>query len=336
MGSWNGRILFIDGFAGPGEYEGGEEGSPIIAIKSLLEHRARRLVSAEVGFILIERDKNRASHLEGLIGKLNPPLPSNCGARVVNSAFDRELTQVLNQLDAQAKKLAPCFVMVDPFGISDTPMDVIERILRNPKSEVYVSFLYEFINRFKETPEFESHLDRMFGTALWREGIGIDDQEDRKQFFYALYETQLRRAGARYVVHFEMYEGNRLVYAIFFGTHSLKGCDRMKQAIWKVAPIGDFAFRGARSGQLPLDLGASNFEPLKAALRTQFKDKGWVRIEDIKDFVASDKTDYHTDQFKTNALVPLEDASEIEVDESTRKRRRKYPDGTKLRFVPSS
>jgi len=215
-------------------------------------------------------------------------------------------------------------------------MDVIERILRNPKSEVYVSFLYEFINRFKETPEFESHLDRMFGTALWREGIGIDDQEDRKQFFYALYETQLRRAGARYVVHFEMYEGNRLVYAIFFGTHSLKGCDRMKQAIWKVAPIGDFAFRGARSGQLPLDLGASNFEPLKAALRTQFKDKGWVRIEDIKDFVASDKTDYHTDQFKTNALVPLEDASEIEVDESTRKRRRKYPDGTKLRFVPSS
>ena len=28
MGSWQGRLLFIDGFAGPGEYEGGEEGSP--------------------------------------------------------------------------------------------------------------------------------------------------------------------------------------------------------------------------------------------------------------------------------------------------------------------
>jgi three-Cys-motif partner protein len=61
MGSWNGRILFIDGFAGPGEYEGGEEGSPIIAIKSLLEHRSRGIVSAEVLFILIEKETDRST-----------------------------------------------------------------------------------------------------------------------------------------------------------------------------------------------------------------------------------------------------------------------------------
>ena len=42
MGSWNGRILFIDGFAGPGEYEGGEEGSPLIALRSLKDHHAQR------------------------------------------------------------------------------------------------------------------------------------------------------------------------------------------------------------------------------------------------------------------------------------------------------
>ncbi len=229
MGSWNGRILFIDGFAGPDEYEGGEEGSPIIALKSLLEHRARRMISAEVWFILIEKEKDRAGHLEVLVNNLNPPLPSNCKAIVLNSAFDHTLTRALDQLDAQAKKLAPCFVMVDPFGVSDTPMEVIGRILRNPRSEVYVSFMYEFINRFKETPEFPRHLDRLFGTAVWRDGMEIKDQEDRKQFFYDLYESQLRSAGAEYVVHFEMYEGQRLVYAIFFGTHSLKGCDRMKQ-----------------------------------------------------------------------------------------------------------
>ncbi len=31
LSSWRKRILFIDGFAGPGEYKGGEEGSPQIA-----------------------------------------------------------------------------------------------------------------------------------------------------------------------------------------------------------------------------------------------------------------------------------------------------------------
>lgn len=332
MGSWNKRILFIDGFAGPGEYEDGEEGSPIIAIKSLLEHRSKGKVSAEVLFILIEKERDRATHLKGLISKLNPPLPSNCKAPVLTSAFDRTLTKVLDQLDAQAKKLAPCFVMVDPFGVSDTPMDVIGRILRNPKSEVYVSFMYESINRFKEMPEFEQHLDTLFGTSLWRDGIGITDKMRRKQFFYSLYENQLRRAGATYVVRFEMYEGQRLVYAILFGTHSLKGCDRMKQAIWKVAPFGDFAFKGTRSGQLALDL--KDFEPLKRALRREFGGKGWVTIEAVADFVASDKTDYHTGQFKTNALVPMEEqAKEIDVDPSTRKRKRTYPSGTKLRFL---
>jgi len=35
------NILYIDGFAGPGRYAGGEDGSPIIAIKSALEHAAR-------------------------------------------------------------------------------------------------------------------------------------------------------------------------------------------------------------------------------------------------------------------------------------------------------
>jgi three-Cys-motif partner protein len=332
MGSWNVRILFIDGFAGPGEYEGGEDGSPIIAIKSLLEHRARKMISAEVQFILIEKKKDRATHLEALVNELTPLLPSNCKATVLNSAFDHTLTRVLDQLDAQARKDAPCFVMVDPFGVADTPMDVIGRVLRNPKSEVYVSFMYEFLNRFKETPEFEQHLDRLFGTTVWRDGMAIDDQERRKQFFYDLYKNQLRRAGATYVVHFEMYEGQRLVYAIFFGTHSLKGCDRMKQAIWKVAPFGDFAFRGTRSGQLSLDLDASDFGPLRRAMSAEFRGKGWVTIEEVTKFVASDKTDYHTSQIKSSALVPMEDAKEIEVDETTRKRKRKYPDGTKLRF----
>lgn len=332
MGSWNGRLLFIDGFAGPGEYEYGEEGSPIIAIRSLLEHRSRGIVSAEVLFILIEKDPDRAAHLKGLIDKLNPPLPPNCKATVLNSAFDRTLTKVLDQLDAQAKKLAPCFVMVDPFGVSDTPMDVIGRILKNQRSEVYVSFMYEPINRWSKTPEFEGPLDSLFGSRLWRDGIGISDKTKRKQFFYDLYEKQLRSAGAKYVLHFEMYEGQRLVYAIFFGTHSLKGCDKMKQAIWKVAP-GDFAFRGTRSGQLALDLGAYDFEPLKVALRRKFQGRGFVTIKDVEEFVMSDETDYHSSQFKTNALVPMEKAGEIDVDPTTRQRRLKYPAGTKLRFL---
>ena len=39
MAKWNGRILFIDAFAGPGEYSGHEPGSPVIALNSLVKHK---------------------------------------------------------------------------------------------------------------------------------------------------------------------------------------------------------------------------------------------------------------------------------------------------------
>lgn len=32
------RLLYVDGFAGPGEYKGGKDGSPIIALKVVQDH----------------------------------------------------------------------------------------------------------------------------------------------------------------------------------------------------------------------------------------------------------------------------------------------------------
>lgn len=327
----NSRILFIDGFAGPGEYEGGEEGSPLIALRALNEHRAKGSITNEVHFIFIESDQKRAEHLNSLVEAQKPSLPTNCHVYVEHGVFDGAMTWLLDQIDAQAKRLAPSFVMVDPFGVSETPMDVIGRILQNSRSEVYISFMYESINRHRKSSEFAPHLDVLFGCETWREGIDIEDSEERKSFFYGLYEAQLRKAGATYVIHFELYEGNRLVYAIFFATKHLLGCDRMKQAIWKVVPFGDFAFRGSQT--LTLGITNADFEPLKAALRAQFHGKGWIRTEDVLDYVASDQTEYHTGQLKRRTLVPMEKAGQIEVDEDTRNRKGTYPNGTLLSFL---
>lgn len=333
LGQTHQRILIIDGFAGPGQYEKGEDGSPMIALKTLATHRAKDQIKSEVVFLFIEQDKNRAEFLENLINSSNLCIPSSCSVRVINSKFDDTMTQALDQLDRQAKRLAPSFVMVDPFGVSGTPMTVIRRILRNPKSEVYISLMYEYINRFVATPEFENNLDNLFGTTLWRNALNIVNPIDRKMYLYGLYEDQLRQAGAKNVIHFELYEGQRLVYAIFFGTQSTIGCNCMKQAIWKVAPFGNYKFYSTHIGQLPLSDDFTDFTVLKQGLRNCFSRNVWVRIEDVKDFVSSDRTDFHTGHLKMKALVSMEAEGLIEVDENTRKRKRTFPDGTKLRFL---
>ena len=103
----------------------------------------------------------------------------------------------------------------------------------------------------------------------------------------------------------------------------------MKRAIWRVAPFGDFAFRG--HDQLMLGV-APDDTPLREGLLRQFDGAGWVSIKEVLKFVASDATDFHTGQVKKLALKPMEKAGLVEVDESTRKQRWAYPEGCKLRF----
>ena len=173
-------------------------------------------------------------------------------------------------------------------------MKTIGRILSNPKSEVYVSFMFDHINRFKEHPNFERHLDELFGCCEWKHGLEITNSVERKDFFFGLYKCQLKGAGAKQVLHFELYEGQRLVYAIFFGTQNLEGCDKMKQAIWKVAPFGDYRFHGGQNGQLTFGTELLDFSSLEKALHGEFGTKGWTRIEDVTRFVKSDATEYHS------------------------------------------
>jgi three-Cys-motif partner protein len=331
LGMTHDRIVFIDGFAGPGEYEGGEPGSPIIALRALKEHVARTRFLAEIKFVFVELDPKRVEHLERLVAIEKKDLPPRCDTLVVGDRFDATMTTLLDGLESGMQTLAPCFLMVDPFGVSDTPMSVIQRVLRHPKSEVYISFMYEAINRFKNTSEFAPHLDSLFGHPGWRAGLDIEDPARKRDFFYNFYRDQLKQAGAQYVLHFDLYQGGRLVYAIFFGTKHLLGCDRMKQAIWKVAPFGDYAFRGTRSDQLGLDLAQIDLGQLAGELREAFPGRDWIAVEEATEFTQSDRTDYHSGHLK-KALVHLERAAQLEVKPGTRKRVRTFPDGTIFRF----
>lgn len=116
MGNRHGRILFVDGFAGPGEYEGGEEGSPVVAMRVLAEHSARSRIESEVVFYFIEENYARAESLDRLVDAWRPRLPATATVFVRPGSFDESMTEVLNDLDNQGKRMAPALVMVDPFG----------------------------------------------------------------------------------------------------------------------------------------------------------------------------------------------------------------------------
>lgn len=325
------RVLFIDGFAGPGEYKNGEEGSPIIALDSFSNHSAFDRMRGEITFLFIEKKTDRAEHLEGLIQPYKSELPDDC-IQIFNSTFVETMTQILDQHECHQEEFPPAFVMIDPFGVKDAPMHVIRRVLAYPSTEVYISFMYEYINRFRSQPDFENSLDALFGCPQWREGIDIAEGDSRRSFFYNLYESSLRKSGANYVLSFDLYENARLIYTIFFATQRLEGCNVMKEAMWKTAPFGDYKFKSSTANQLTLGIEPTDFEPLSKALLDEYSYGEWVTIDEVEEFVMSDKTDYHTGHLKRQTLLPMERANILKVDSDVPRSRGNYPPGTRLLF----
>ena len=309
LGSFSGRLLFVDGFAGPGEYADDEMGSPLVALESVRRHKSEgRLTPVEAVFLFIEQDARRVEYLQALLDR-QPPIPKT-NVHVLSGTFDDHMASLLDQIDAQSKALAPAFVMIDPFGVKGSPMQLIGRILRNPKSECLISFMYEPIRRFHRQPEFGGHLDDLFGTQTWRDCFEIEDETARKQFLHRLFTAQLRQHGAEYVLSFELWKGGRHIYTLYFTTGNIKGCDLMKSCIWKFDPSGRFSFRGYAAGQLTL------FGPETSRLARQLRETfgtEWTSIEKVEEFVMGDGTPFHKGHLRRATLQPLERDGEIDV-----------------------
>lgn len=323
LGNAHGRVVFIDGFAGPGRYTGGEPGSPIVAMQAIRGHIQR--ATWDAALLFVEADPDRCAVLQIEVAKEQATLPSSVSVQVECGDFAPTVNELLDGLAAAGIQLAPSFMMVDPFGISGAPMSIIRRFLASPRSEVLVTFMVDFIDRFDETKEFPLQLDDLYGTPRWRDFSAGQPKPQRVQAYFDLYESQLRAAGATSVLRFDLYTGNRLLYGLFHASKHLKACQRMKQAIWRADPTGEFAFRGSRSGQLDLLFGA-DMSGLEKVVRGYLAGRDWVTREELWDFVNSDETDYHSDQIRREALIPLEDQKAIEVYVEGKRKVGTYPE----------
>ena len=314
MTAYNGRVVFLDGFAGPGEYAGGELGSPLIAIDTFLRHRHPR-PGAEVTFLFIEKNADRCQHLQVLLATRS--LPSSAKCHVFCGEFDEHLTSLLQMLEENSLRLAPTFAFVDPFGYSATPMQTIARLMKHDKCEVLITFMHEEVNRFLsfQNAANEAHYDNLFGTQEWREIINQQlTPGERERHVHDLYQGQLSTVGgARFVRSFRMRnKQNRTDYFLFFGTKSLKGLDKMKQVMWRVDPSGAYDFSDLTNpDQQVLFASEPDYPTLEAMIANRFRGH-IVSVGEIETYVIAE-TPFHSGQYKTHVLKPLEKAGKLTV-----------------------
>ena len=128
---------------------------------------------------------------------------------------------------------------------------------------------------------------------------------------------------------FELLNGNKHIYTIYFASGSPKGCDLMKQAIWKADPSGGYRLRAyARNQKL---LFEADTDPLAEQLRSHFGDE-LTPVEEIEAFVMSDATIFHTGQLRKATLQRLEQEKRIIVSRPDGGRGFRNHKGIKVRF----
>jgi three-Cys-motif partner protein len=73
MSRYSSQVLYVDGFAGPGEYSNCEDGSPLQVLKSAIEHRYKS--DAELACLFVEADSERHAHLNVVLERINQGFP---------------------------------------------------------------------------------------------------------------------------------------------------------------------------------------------------------------------------------------------------------------------
>jgi three-Cys-motif partner protein len=334
LGTYNGRVVFLDGFAGPGIYSRGEPGSPIVALRSLLEHSSLPRLKCEFIFWFLEPQDDRFESLEAqfeLFKQRHGGLPPNVKVKLEQTTFEAAATATVGYLEQQKRRLAPTFAFIDPFGFSGAPLELLGSLLAFDHCEVFFTFIYNNVNRFLLEEGVSHHLDTLFGTRDYVQAGGLSGQS-RKQFLHDLYERQLREhCGFTYVRSFEMVDrSGHTAYFLFHGTRSLTGLRAMKEAMWKVDVGGGIRFSERFAGQEVLfSRDAIDVTPLRAALLERFAGRS-ASIEDIEAFVLAD-TPFSASHYKTAVLRELEQAGVIRVL-TQRARRFSYPAGTRIMF----
>ncbi len=331
----HGRVIYIDGFAGPGKYRADEDGSPIIALKAALEHRFP--ISSQMVFIFVEQNRNRKANLDQEIAKLT--LPSNFVVYSHLGQFDQTITGLLDSVSQKRQQIAPTFAFIDPFGWSRTPFALIKRLLSNPRCEVLINLNFEELNRFFAEPSQARNLTILFGTDAWRPIASMTRRPDRRQAIHDLYQQQLMHdAQAKFVRSFEMRNRNNVTeYFLYFATNNIRGLEKMKESMWKVDPGGGFQFSDATMPDQRLLFGSEpNFDHLQKLMKQQFQ-SGTADIAEIEQFAVQDTGFLKAHVRPVLASMEKEQPPSIQVVASTPGRRRgTFPPGTKISFSPPS
>ncbi len=309
----------------------GEEGSPLIIIKTIAENREKMGRPKEACCIFIEKNDSNFQNLKVEIDKEIKNSSQRYDDWLEVEFHCDEFANVASRIiDEYSEKLAPSFFFIDPFGFG-VPFEVIKNILSIRKAEVCITFMVRDVSRFFESSTHRISIEELYGMDNVQAILQTRYPNlPREQALLRLYRDQLHEsADVKYTLPFRVNADDKLqtIYYLVHGTNSPKGCELMKEIMYKTGTPGRFGYLGPAEGQMNLTQ-YDGLSKLKEFLLVRFRSRTLsyqnVRYETLME------TEFIKKNYR-KALLELEEEEQISI--RGKGPRGGLPDSTRITFI---
>lgn len=169
------EICYVDCFAGPWSDESDDLSGTSIGVSLQILDRCRqalgrRGVSVQFRALYIEKDKAAFARLKGHIDEHTPS-----GIRA--EALEGDFVELRERILQWCGNSPFVFFFIDPTGWKDVGMGVLQPLLRRPRSEFLINFMYDFINRTASMSDWKDEIASLLGEAVELGDLPVSERE---------------------------------------------------------------------------------------------------------------------------------------------------------------
>ncbi|MFZ1971284.1 MAG: three-Cys-motif partner protein TcmP [Candidatus Acidiferrales bacterium] len=221
-----GRIAYMDLFAGPGRYSDGTLSTPVTVLQTAIKEADFREM-----LVTIFNDKNptNVKSLREIIGAIPGIETLKYKPQIENEEVGQKIVDRLEGI-----RLIPTLLFVDPWGYKGLSLGLIKSVLQNWGCDFVFFFNYNRINPGLNNDAVREHMNDLFGAKraeMIRERLAGLGPDEREGLIMEELSQALRELGATYVLPFTFKneQGTRTKHHLVFGSKNVKGYEIMKE-----------------------------------------------------------------------------------------------------------
>ena len=316
-------IVYFDPFCGPGVYEDGEMGTPLLVLDAVAESPVlcQKLIT-----VFGDSDEDHCSRLKSRIATLKAAGRLGRYPTVFHQEVNEGLAMHLSE-----QQLSPTLTFLDPCGYKGISLSLINSVLKDRYCDCLFFFNYDGVNRGLSVPGVADHINALFGPERAdgiRAAVRGLTPDDRERLVMRELDAALRDGHANYVRWFRFIRNGarRTSHYLVFVSKSFRGYDIMKQIMASEGkrspegvPLYEFDPQEPEYIQTGLFDG-SQLDSLREDLTRRFSGQK-LALSDLHE-QHSANTDYLLDNYR-EVLRSLEDAGSITCDPVAEKRPRR-------------